>query len=587
MKRLVWALVWLGIVTLVALWPVSSFNASSAEDTVYESTTITDYQADFVVDEDGDLAVTETLRVDFPSYGKHGIFRFFDTADPSAPQARRVPDNITVTLDGVDEPFERLTEGRGRYVNVKIGSADVTLSPGEHTYVISYEIPGVIEPGTEGTRSQLYWNLIPGGWRQAIDQAKLTVHLPVAAQGVQCAVGVGQNAGCQATGEDTEQLVVTVRDLAPNTPVTLKTGLDMATPPPGKQLPWTAKFDPTLGQSLPALLVVLAIAAGTGLLGWRAATSAKEPVPGFPLMYAPPEGVGPAQGAYILTESVARESFVASVLQAAEKGAISVDRAAGKVWRITDLKGEEGWSAVDEVTGRIAHLTGGQGQAFEAGAKDVEAGKLLKSELSGFKSAIKGWAGTQGLMVPSGLGSGGGIAVLIAGAAALVLAAVSFFNMGVSALVPGAFAGTAAPLLLPGSGTKRTAAGRDLWSRVGGFHRVLSTPSSEARFDFSGRQELYTQYIPWAVAFGCASQWAQKYRTEVGLEPPVPTYFSGYYAGDSGAVFTDQMVHSFSETVDSAISSYQATQVSSSSGGGGGGGFSGGGGGGGGGGGSW
>ena len=140
-------------------------------------------------------------------------------------------------------------------------------------------------------------------------------------------------------------------------------------------------------------------------------------------------------------------------------------------------------------------------------------------------------------------------------------------------------------MLASGASTKRTATGRDLWSRVGGFRRVMSTPSSQNRFDFSGRQELYTQYIPWAVAFDCADEWAAKYRTEMGAEPPIPVYFPGYAGAHTGN-YTDQMVNSFSSTVDSAISSYQATQTSSSSSGGGGG-FSGGGGGGGGGGGSW
>ena len=78
-----------------------------------------------------------------------------------------------------------------------------------------------------------------------------------------------------------------------------------------------------------------------------------------------------------------------------------------------------------------------------------------------------------------------------------------------------------------GSGTSRTRAGRDLWSRVGGFRRMLATPSSKQRFDFSGRKELYTAYIPWAVALDCADEWAAKYRIEVGEEPPVPHYFAG------------------------------------------------------------
>ncbi len=114
---------------------------------------------------------------------------------------------------------------------------------------------------------------------------------------------------------------------------------------------------------------------------------------------------------------------------------------------------------------------------------------------------------------------------------------------------------------------------------------MLSTPASKERFEFAGREELYTAYVPWAVAFGCADAWAAKYRTETGSEPPVPAYLGSGYAGAHTGSHVDQMIGDFDSTVSSAISSYQATQRSSSSGGGGG--FSGGGGGGGGGGGSW
>ena len=49
------------------------------------------------------------------------------------------------------------------------------------------------------------------------------------------------------------------------------------------------------------MLALLAAIAGF-LLG----RSVQEPNPPFPLMYAPPDGIGPAQGAYLLTERVKR-----------------------------------------------------------------------------------------------------------------------------------------------------------------------------------------------------------------------------------------------------------------------------------------
>ena len=76
--------------------------------------------------------------------------------------------------------------------------------------------------------SELYWNLVPGGWLQPIDRATLTVHLPAAAEDVQCGVGWDATTGCAVTGEGTQTLVVKAKGLDPRTPVTLP---DHAGPP--------------------------------------------------------------------------------------------------------------------------------------------------------------------------------------------------------------------------------------------------------------------------------------------------------------------------------------------------------------------
>jgi hypothetical protein len=585
MKRVVGVVVWLAVLVGTMLWPAVTYDWTFAP-AAYEETTIRSYDADFTIDDDGDLHAVETLSIDFPSSAKHGIFRFFDEADTSQTHARRVPHDISVTLDGSPEPFEVLDDNNGRITNVKIGQADVYIDSGEHTYVIGYTIDGVLEKGTTGQETQFYWNLIPSGWLQAIDTAHLTVHLPTESRGVQCARGAGQTGGCTAEGDGTDTLTVDTESLLPNTPVTVKVGLDMATPERGTTVPWSARFDPVLGRSPAKLGIVLLLALVAGAFGAWQARKVHEATPPFPLQYGPPDGVGPAQASYILTERTDKKDFVASIMEAAAKGAVTLDRPNDKSWTVTDTQGPQGWAGLDSVTQRVARLTGGPGLAFTASEKDVDAGQKLKTELSGFEAATRSWAKESGNMQSAGLGCLGGLFVIGGGILALAIAGGNLFDMGALALIPGALAAGAGPVLASGASTKRTAKGRDLWSRIGGFKRVLSTPSSQNRFDFSGRQELYTAYIPWAVAFDCADEWASKYRAETGQEPPVPAYFPGYTGAHTGN-YTDQMVNSFSSTVDSAISSYQATQSSSSSGGGGGGGFSGGGGGGGGGGGSW
>jgi hypothetical protein len=494
-----------------------------------------------------------------------------------------VPHDITVTRDGQPEQVDLSTKSHGRYVVARIGRPDVTVGTGQHTYVISYRIDGVLEPGTDGTRTQFYWNLIPGGWAQHIGDYRLIVHLPAPASTLQCAVGAGATGGCAAKGLGTDTVVIRGSGLAPNTPVTLKAGLPIATPPPGDQLPWDAQWVPVLGDSVGVLLVVLVLAGLAGAAGIAVSRGAFERTPAYPLQYAPPPEIGPAGAVYVAHERVDHEAFVGSLLWAAEKGAVDLRRE-DDGWTISDKAGEQGWANLDPVSSRVARLLGGPGGSFTARRKDVAAGRELQSEISGFEHATRTWGSQNGYLASSGLGSAGGVVVIGAMVLAGFAALKTWFGMSITGIVPGAFALAASPLLMRGAATRRTAKGRELWSRIGGFERMLSTPSSKERFDFSGRQELYTAYIPWAVAFGCADAWARKYRTEVGAEPPVPAYFAGYYAGAHTGDYVSQMVGDFNSTVNSSIAAYAATQSHSS---GGGGGFSGGGGGGGGGGGSW
>ncbi|WP_309650235.1 DUF2207 domain-containing protein [Nocardioides sp.] len=583
MRRLVTIVVSLVVLVGVFCLPALFYSTDGADDGSYEETTISAYQATFDVADNGDLDVVETLTVDFPSYGKHGIFRFWDRTDPNDPGARRTVEDVEVTFDGGDVAFEEYREQGGRYQVAKIGDPDSTVPVGSHTYEISYHIDGVLIEGSGASPTQLYWNLIPSGWRQGITAADLTVNLPAPAQEVLCTVGVGEGTPCTVAGEGTQQLTITAAGLARNTPVTLQTGLDIETPAAGNAVPWSPRWDTVLGGSPVGLGIIAALAALAGLAGLLLARRSYEANPQFPLMYAPPEGIGPAQAAYVYTEKIDREGYVATLLHAAEKGAIDLQKN-GDAWTITDKGGSQGWAGLDPVTVSVAHLLGGPGTSFTAAPKDVAAGKRLKTEIAAFEAATKSWASQGHHLVSAGLGGFGGLLVIAAFIAAIANVFANPFNVTMLGLVPGAFFVFGSPLLKTGASTKRTKSGRDLWSRVGGFRRVLATDSSIERFDFSGRQELYTAYIPWAVALGCADEWAAKYRTEMGAEPPTPSYFGPGYAGFYAGSAISSMVSDFDSTVSSAISSYQATQSSSSSGGGG---FSGGGGGGGGGGGSW
>jgi len=125
---------------------------------------------------------------------------------------------------------------------------------------------------------------------------------------------------------------------------------------------------------------------------------------------------------------------------------------------------------------------------------------------------------------------------------------------------------------------RRTAVGQDVTRRTLGFLRYIKT-AEVGNQAFAERASLFTEYLPYAVAFRCVDGWARAFR-DIDLQAAT----AGWYMGTSGfnaATFSSSLA-SFSTSVSSTIAS--------TPGGSGGSGFSGGssgGGGGGGGGGSW
>src|SRR3954452_11369455 len=221
--------------TLVGLlWPVVAAVVPSDASTAPDPVKITDYSTAFKVSADGDLSATERVTTQFP-YGRHGIFRFWDVADPTDSHVRLVPEDISVTLDGHSEPMELSWQQGRRYRVAKIGSADRLLDPGRHVYVIKYTIAGALAPASAGNDlsgswtdtgkgSSFYWNVVPGGWQMDMDKTRSTITLPSKPLQQQCAAGRVTSFPCKVTVSG-NQLVVGTGALPPRTPVTIRAAL--------------------------------------------------------------------------------------------------------------------------------------------------------------------------------------------------------------------------------------------------------------------------------------------------------------------------------------------------------------------------
>ena len=123
------------------------------------------------------------------------------------------------------------------------------MDPGEHTYVISYRVDGVLEPGTTARRRQFYWNLIPGGWQQPIEQRRAGRPPAARPEPVQCASAPGHR-GCTARARAPARSRVTA-GLSPHTPVTLRPARRSRPRPPATSSRGRRAGTPCSGRSMP------------------------------------------------------------------------------------------------------------------------------------------------------------------------------------------------------------------------------------------------------------------------------------------------------------------------------------------------
>ncbi len=137
----------------------------------------TAYHSDITLAKSGTLTVTETIAATVEGNRiKRGIYRDFPLTFTDA-GGRTVKVDfklISVTRDGRDEPHrtESITGG----IRIYTGEADVLLTPGEHTFELTYETGRQIRFFAD--HDELYWNVTGTEWAFPIEEASATVKLP-------------------------------------------------------------------------------------------------------------------------------------------------------------------------------------------------------------------------------------------------------------------------------------------------------------------------------------------------------------------------------------------------------------------------
>src|SRR4051812_26892576 len=243
MRRVLKWLIPLALIMFGLLWPLVFTGGSDASD-VDDPVVFSNYKAEFAVNSAGDMSAVETITAEFPS-GRHGLFRYWDVANQNSPRVRQKPEITSILLDGRWIPYQMQWEDGERFRVAKIGDPDQYLDYGTHVFEIRYTVPGVLDPGTTGANrlfagttgvdsaspSVFFWNVIAPSWNNRITRAEISIALPADVGRVQCSVGYGVGRSCTTVTVTGNGIQISAANLAPRTPVTVRAGVDVPTPP--------------------------------------------------------------------------------------------------------------------------------------------------------------------------------------------------------------------------------------------------------------------------------------------------------------------------------------------------------------------
>lgn len=547
-----------------------------------ETSVIQNYDARFMVAADGDLTLVETLDVKFNEV-RRGIFRFFDEADAQDDSVDHPVDIMSVQRCAVRqgevgrcaaEPYVEYYEGQ--YKVAKIGLAEVTYPPGTvNRYIITSRQSDALTSLPASDDVQWYWDVVGAGWQMPMRQVRIRADLPTPPDQVRCITDSG---ACTVDGAGKDTTYVTeLRQLPALTPVT-----------------WQALFPPAglsameLDTAVPWWRTYVAAIVGVlaGLVLVALIRMLHDPKPSRTPVFAVP-GNDILPSVWTWKERPPKDSFSALLMQLNHLGVVrlSVDPQA-------TTRHDPGWVEVTRTSNPVPSDVSGAEDVLDVLELDrpgdtelirkdsVSLGQRLQGmqarldRLSASEARAQGWyvASLPGKLVNL-------IAALLPAVAGVVLVWTRSPFFASMFLIPGIAGLWSGPEIA----TRLSSAGRQMRDQVSGLRTALSTPASVERYDYALKARYFEQYLPWAMALGCAQKWAQICKPPPGVEDdPSSPYYSSYSTWHASSAVSSAV----SSVSAGAVAAYAASQ-SSSSGGGSGGGFSSGGGSGGGGGGSW
>ena len=626
-------------IVLTILCLVAGSAAVSAQERILQ------FVSDVAVQRNGDLLVTESIRVQAEGRDiRRGILRDFPTTYSRADGTRVEVgfDVQSVTRDGRPEMFttERLRNG----VRVRIGRADQTLIHGPHDYVITYRTTRQI--GFFPSFDELYWNATGNGWTLTIDSAEARITLPEPVPFEQTALYTGlqgsRDRNARVVEERPGRIVFrTTRPLPPNNGLTVAASWQKGVVTPPTRTEQTRDW---LWDNLP---LVVSIAGGLLVLAyyWFAwMRVGRDPPRGVIIpLFGPPEGMSAAAVRYVKQMGFDQRTYTAALLDLAVHGRLKISENGKQTTLFLNKAGTEigppersaeaalFLNTPSIVLTNAQHSRIGKSQSVLTERLEKAYGYLfnLNTEWAGLGLLL--WIGVAALTllatiyvydVEEGIGRMFGLAFALPAVSALAIlirsgmqrrlswwqmvlfggVALVFGLVGLAQVVsmasrwvellPVVIVVGLAPLVALGFSWLRAPSvkGRQILDQIEGFRDYLGV-AEEERLEYlhppEKTPELFERFLPYAVALDVENRWAARFAGVLAAAAAAGAATAAWYSGSGNLAgdptgFTDRIGSNLATTIAAAATPPGSSDGGGGSSGSGGGGSSGGGGGGGG-----
>jgi Predicted membrane protein (DUF2207) len=574
---------------------------------------IDDYDVVIDVQDNGDLLITETIVYDFFPFDKHGILRNIPTREHyDGKYDRLFPLEVidVAASEGTPAQYEVNSIDNGK--EIRIGDPDRTIE-GVHTYRIEYRTEGHINRFSN--HDELYFDAIGVDWPVSITQADVEVRVPADIRKIACFTGpTGSSLPCAQSDFNGDTATFRQSNLSPNSGLTVVVGFPTVIEPPPEPIldeRWSLQRAFSLSAISVGATALIALLAGGALTfvllrgrDQRYSGSAADMVFGspegqeeiapvidnqpIPVEFVPPDKLRPGQIGTLVDEKANTLDVTATIIDLAVRGYLKIEeiekegRFAKADWKLYRLKKDQ---EKDELLSYEQKLISSlfQGRGDEVELSDLRqkfANRLAKVQEALYDDAMdNGWF--IGRPDRARLGAGClGFLVFLVGVGILVPLMIwtKYSLIAVPVIIVGIVL-----FLFRGRMPRRSAKGYGLVRRVKGFREFIET-SEKDRSQFAERAHLFSEYLPYAIVFGCTEQWARAFEGLADAEIDTSTWYVSSHPFHY-ATFAHTM-NDFSVSTSGTISASPPSSSSSGSSGFSGGGSSGGGSGGGGGG-SW